>query len=124
MPRSFSNTAALSSATIATALGYTPARATPQVNAQTGTTYTVLTTDNGKIITCSNAGAITVTVPASLGAGFNAMIVQIGAGQVTLVGSSATLNNANGLKTAAQYSVLSLISYATDVFVVAGDATA
>jgi hypothetical protein len=33
------------------------------INAQTGTTYTVLGSDMGKLITFNNAGAIAVTLP-------------------------------------------------------------
>jgi hypothetical protein len=35
-------------------------------NAQTGTTYTLVIGDKDKLVTCSNASAITVTVPRSL----------------------------------------------------------
>lgn len=97
----------------------------PVINAQTGTTYTLQASDNGKIVECSNAGAITVTVPASLGAGFNCVVVQLGAGQVTLSASSTTLRNRNGLKTAGQYAALSIIPTSTaDTFIVSGDAEA
>lgn len=34
-----------------------------QINAQTGTSYTPVPTDEGKIVTLANAGAITVTLP-------------------------------------------------------------
>src|ERR1051326_6716360 len=54
-----------------------------EINTQTGTTYTLLASDNGKIVTCDNGSAITVTVPSGLGAGFNCLVIQIGAGQVT-----------------------------------------
>src|SRR5262245_37938289 len=71
---------------LATAYCYTPAG----FNAQTGTTYTLAASDNGKIITLNNAAAITLTVPASsslVGSGslFSCMLVQLGAGQVGVV---------------------------------------
>lgn len=60
-------------------------------NIQTGTTYTVAASDTGKIVTLNNAGAITVTVPNSLVAGFTCDFIQLGAGQVTFAaGASAT----------------------------------
>lgn len=40
------------------------------VNAQTGTTYTMLATDLGKLVTFTNAGAIAVTLPPATTAGF------------------------------------------------------
>lgn len=95
----------------------------PAINAQTGTTYTLQASDNGKIVECSNASAITVTVPASLGTGFNCVVVQLGAGQVTLSASGTTLRNRNGLKTAGQYAAVSIMPTSTaDTFLVSGDA--
>lgn len=92
------------------------------VNAQTGTTYTLAATDNGAVVTLNNASSITVTVPSGLGKGFSCICIQIGAGQVTFsAGSGATLNAANGLKTANQHSAVSLISYVANTFNVAGD---
>jgi archaellum component FlaG (FlaF/FlaG flagellin family) len=53
-------------------------------NAQTGTTYTLVIGDLGKLVTASNASAITITVPPSVFAAGNIVNVQqIGAGQVT-----------------------------------------
>ena len=58
------------------------------VNAQTGTTYTLQASDNGKLITLTNAAAITLTCPNNLGVAFNCAISQEGAGQVTLAAQS------------------------------------
>ena len=44
------------------------------LNDQTGTTYTIVAGDAGKVITCNNGSAVTVTVPASLGAGFTCSV--------------------------------------------------
>jgi hypothetical protein len=94
----------------------------PVINVQTGTTYTLLASDNGKIIELNNASAITVTVPTALGAGFNCVIVQLGAGQVTLSPSSTTLRNRNGLKTAGQYAAITIMPTSTaNTFLVSGD---
>lgn len=110
-------------ATARTTLAAAPA--TPSVNAQTGTTYTLLASDNGKIITCSNAAAIVVTVPAGLDAGFHCQVIQIGAGQVSFTASGTTVNNRQThTKIAGQYGVVTVESYATDVFVLAGDTAA
>lgn len=64
------------------------------INAQTGTTYTLQASDSGKIVECTNASAITVTLPNSLAEGFCCTIAQGGAGQITLsAASGATLRN-------------------------------
>ena len=86
-----------------------------------GTSKTLAASDNGTVIVCSSGSATTLTVPTGLPAGFNCMIVQAGSGQVTLSASSTTLNNRNGLKTAAQYAMMTLVNYATNTFVVSGD---
>lgn len=92
------------------------------INAQTGTTYTLVPGDCGKIITLSNASAITVTVPTGLGAGFNCVLVQIGAGQVTFSPSSTTVNNRQShTKIAGQYGAVGLVAYTATVFVLSGD---
>ena len=97
-------------------------------NTQTGTTYTTVLTDAGKMITCNNASAITVTIPPNSSVAYEAgtvlSFIQKGAGQVTLsAGVGVTLNNANGLKTASQYSVISCWKEDTDTWIVYGDTT-
>ena len=92
------------------------------VNAQVGTSYALVAADNGKVVTLSNAAAITLTVPADLGAGFNCLIVQLGAGKVTPTASGTTINQRLGYtKTAGQYAVATLVSYAANTFVLSGD---
>jgi hypothetical protein len=92
------------------------------INDQTGTAYTLLASDNGKVVVLDNASAVTVTVPSGLGAGFNCSFVQKGAGQVTFSASSTTINNRQShTKINAQYGVASIVAYASDVFVLAGD---
>ena len=92
------------------------------INDQTGTTYTLLASDNGKVVVLDNASAVTITVPSGLGAGFNCSFVQKGAGQVSFSASSTTINNRQShTKINAQYGVASLLAYAADIFVLAGD---
>tara|TARA_R110002020_G_scaffold151239_1_gene328270 strand:+ start:678 stop:1220 length:543 start_codon:yes stop_codon:yes gene_type:complete len=92
------------------------------LNDQTGTAYTLLSTDAGKVVTCNNGSAITLTVPAGLGAGFTCSVVQKGAGQVTFTASSTTINNRQShTKIAGQHGVATLVATAADVFVLAGD---
>lgn len=92
-----------------------------EVNTQSGTTYTLTATDNGKIICCTSNSAITITVPA-LTSGFNCLIVQRGTGQITLSASGSTINNRyNFNKTAGQHAIMSLVSVAAGIFVSSGD---
>jgi len=91
------------------------------MNSQTGTSYTLLASDNGKIITFNNASPITLTVP-SLFSGFNCMIIQLGAGQVTLSGSGTTISNRSGLtKTGGANAIATLIGITATTFISGGD---
>jgi len=92
------------------------------INDQTGTAYTLLAGDNGKVIKFTNGSAITLTLPSGLGLGFNCSVIQYGAGQITFTASGSTLyNRQSHTKTAAQYAVTGLVSCVADVFVLAGD---
>jgi hypothetical protein len=92
-----------------------------EVNTQSGTSYTLAATDNGKIISCTSNSAITIYVPA-LTTGFNCLIVQRGSGQVTLSASGSTINNRyNFNKTAGQHAIMSLVSVSSGFFVSSGD---
>ena len=92
------------------------------LNDQTGTAYTLLASDAGKVVTLNNASAVTVTIPSGLGAGFTCSFVQKGAGQVTFSASSTTINNRQShTKIAGQHGVASIVATAADVFVLGGD---
>lgn len=92
------------------------------INDQTGTTYTLVAGDNGKVVVLNNGSAITLTVPSGLGVGFNCTVVQKGAGQVTFSASSTTINNRQShTKIAGQHGVASICAIVADTFVLAGD---
>jgi hypothetical protein len=75
----------------------------PTVNAQTGTTYTLQASDAGKVVTLSNASAITVTC-SGLADGNEVVFEQLGAGQVTFATGTLTVRHVASLtKTAGQY---------------------
>lgn len=98
-------------------------------NAQTGTTYTLVLTDAGKMVTLSNASAITLTIPTNASVAFpvNTRIdlLQYGAGQVTVGGAGVTIySSGSKLKLAGQYSGASLWKKATDTWVLIGDISA
>lgn len=78
---------------------------------QTGTSYTFLASDNGKQVTLTNASAINATLPNNLPKGWNCLVYQGGAGQVTFsAASGATLRNRLSLtKTAGQYAMVTLM---------------
>ena len=89
------------------------------INEQTGTTYTLVAGDNGKVIKFTTGSAITLTLPSGLGEGFNCTVIQYGAGQITFSGTF--YNQSSHTKTAGQYAVTGLISCVADSFVLAGD---
>ncbi len=101
------------------------ARQNLTLNAQTGTTYTLVLTDNGRLVTLSNAAAITVTVPLNSSVAFATGAVvnlqQIGAGQVTVTGASGVTINGTGTALRAQWSAASLVKTATDTWTLIGD---
>ncbi len=69
---------------------------TEPINAQTGTTYTIASTDTGKLLTFNNASAIAVTLPAAttsgFGAGFHFRVQDLGAGTTTITPTTSTIN--------------------------------
>jgi hypothetical protein len=100
------------------------------INAQTGTTYTTVLADNGKLITQTNAGAITTTIPPfssvayPVGAQLN--FAQYGAGQVTFAqGSGVTIVStgatASAPKLRVQYSTATAICTSQDNWLIVGD---
>jgi hypothetical protein len=98
------------------------------LNAQTGTSYSLVIGDaTYKLVTCSNAAAITVTVPPSLFAiGDTINVQQIGAGQVTFAAGSGVTITSTGATSAApklraQFSACTVICTAANVFTVIGD---
>lgn len=73
------------------------------VNAQTGTSYTIASTDAAKLVTLSNASAVAVTLPqatSSFGAGFAFDVQNLGAGTVTVTPTTSTINGASTLTVA------------------------
>jgi hypothetical protein len=108
--------------------GTTSASAALAFNAQTGTSYTLVSADaENKLVTLSNASAITLTVPPSVfTVGQQINIAQIGAGQVTLAqGAGVTITStgasASAPKCRAQYSAATIICTASNTFLVVGD---
>jgi len=123
-------TVTASSTTTLTNKTLTDAKINLDINAQTGTSYTFVLTDNGKFVTASNASAITVTIPpassVAYATGAQLNIIQKGAGQVTFAqGSGVTIRSTGATATApklrAQYSSATAVYEGSDIWYVIGD---
>jgi hypothetical protein len=96
------------------------------LNAQTGTTYTTVAGDSGKLVTLSNASAITCTLPpTTYNIGEQINIVQLGAGQVTFAqGSGVTIRSTGATSTAPkigkQYAAVTVIVIGVSEYLVVG----
>ena len=100
------------------------------VNAQTGTTYTTVLSDNGSVVTLANASAVGVTIPpyssVAYPIGAQISLTQYGAGQVTISGGSGVTINSTGATATApklrvQYSTATAIQTSTNTWLVVGD---
>ena len=96
-------------------------------NAQTGTTYTLVAADSGKLVTSSNAAAVVITIPPSVfAAGEQINVQSIGAGLTSFAqGAGVTITSTGATATApilrAQYSACTIICTASNTFTVIGD---
>jgi hypothetical protein len=99
-----------------------------QFNAQSGTSYTLVLTDVAKVISLTNASAITLTVPTNASVAFpigtQILLYQGGAGQVTISSSATIRSHGSKLKINGQYAVAGLIKLATDEWVAFGNLSA
>lgn len=96
-------------------------------NAQTGTTYTLVAADSAKLVTTSNAAAVTVTIPPSVFSAGNQINLQsIGVGLTTFAAGAGVTITSTGASSAApilraRYSACTIICTASNVFTVIGD---
>lgn len=99
------------------------------INAQTGTSYTPVLTDQYQVlITRSNAGASTLTIPTNASVAFATgtviTVLNIGAGVVTISGAAGVTVLSAGATAAsptlAQYKSCALIKTGTDAWYVVG----
>lgn len=103
---------------------------TRSVNAQTGTTYTLVIGDAGKVVTMANAASNTLTVPPNSSVAFpvgtQIDLGSLGAGQTTIAqGAGVTINSkAGNLKLSSQYSAGTLLKIGTDLWWLSGDLAA
>ena len=102
---------------------------TVQVKIIPDTSYTVLDSDNGKLLVFTSATAVAFTVPDGLDSGdgdstgFNFYIAQNDTGEVDWSGSpQTTINNKNAeTMTDGQYSLVTFVSTSADVFISSGE---
>jgi hypothetical protein len=98
-------------------------------NAQTGTTYTLVAADSGRLVTTSNASAVVVTIPPSIfAAGEQINVQSIGAGLTSFVAGAGVTITSTGATSAApvlraQNSACTIICTASNTFTVIGDLT-
>lgn len=106
------------------------AAATPKLlsfNAQTGTSYTFVGSDADKLVTTSNASAVTVTIPPSVfSAGQQFDVQSIGVGLTTFAAGAGVTITSTGATAAApklraRYSACTVICTASNTFTVIGD---
>jgi C4-dicarboxylate-specific signal transduction histidine kinase len=99
------------------------------INAQTGTTYTFVLTDQGGLVTASNAAAQTYTVPpnasVAYAVGTQIGVLQIGAGQVTIAPGAGVTVTAYGsaTKIVGAGGLAVLVKVATNTWWLAGAVT-
>lgn len=96
------------------------------INTQTGTAYTLVLADRGKVVEMNNASANTVTIPLNASVAFpigtQITIIQYGAGQTTIAATAGVTLNALGgaLKTSARYAAASLYKRGTNEWIAFG----
>jgi DNA-binding IclR family transcriptional regulator len=103
-----------------------------QLNAQTGTSYTLALTDAAKMVTLSNAAAITLNINTDANVNFaigtQIMLYQGGAGQVTIAattpGTTSIRSQGSKLKITGQYGVAVVMKIAANEWVAFGNLSA
>ena len=98
------------------------------LNQQTAS-YTLVLGDKNKLVEISNASATTLTIPAdntvNMSTGASIIVMQTGAGQITLTpASGVTINGTPGLKLRTTWSSATLIKRAANTWVALGDLSA
>jgi len=96
---------------------------TNTVQAATGTTYTLVDADLGKVLTFTNSADILITVPTGLAVGFNCDLVHLASSTMTITNAASLdlrsfgdLRDMNGKNATA-----SLISTEPDTFILTGN---
>lgn len=88
----------------------------------TGSSYTVTQSDNGKVLSFDSSSAINVSFSSSLNIGFNCLVAQVGFGQVRFSGAQI-FNRAGHNKLIGQYSIATLVKINSNTIILSGDTT-
>lgn len=121
------NTAVTSGLTGGAASGAVDLSLLLNFNAQTGVTYTFVAADLNKLVTTSNASAVTVTVPPSIfSAGQQINVQSIGVGLTSFAqGAGVTITSTGATASAptlrARFSACTIICTASNTFTILGD---
>jgi hypothetical protein len=94
-----------------------------ELNAQTGTTYTVQLSDHNKIVTFDNLSSILCTIPLGIPAGFRCTFIQLNSGMVSFdseVGVSLE-HSQTGLDMEYQYGKVEMYGLGSELVLLKGD---
>lgn len=95
------------------------------INVQTGTTYAASASDVGKLVTLSNAGAVTVVLPsdtvADIPLGARIDFASIGSGLTSFDGGGTATVNPASPTLRAQWSAATAVKLASNTWLVIGD---
>jgi hypothetical protein len=84
--------------------------------------FTLAASDNGTIINMNSSSAVTITIPTGLPDGFNCMVFQSGAGQITFTGSGLVPINRNGYnKSIGQNALVTILHLGSNSVVISGE---
>lgn len=84
--------------------------------------YTILQSDNGKVLVFTANSVVNVVVPSNLSIGFNCLLVQTGNGQVRLTGTNL-VNRMGHTKLVGQYSLATIVKPTNNLTILSGDTT-
>jgi hypothetical protein len=96
------------------------------INTQTGSTYTLQASDNGKLVEMDYSGANVVTIPTGATTLVKVAIRQKGAGQTSITGATGSMVESydNAYKLTGQYAGAVLIRVAANKYLLEGNVSA
>jgi len=97
-------------------------RSSASVNEQTASSYEIVQSDNGKVITFNyDLSYVSITIDPAIDVGFNCLIAQLGSGQVRI--DSSIQNRYDHTKLVGQYSIATIVKISDTVLILSGDTT-
>tara|TARA_B100001778_G_scaffold56344_1_gene43340 strand:- start:13385 stop:14536 length:1152 start_codon:yes stop_codon:yes gene_type:complete len=93
-------------------------------NTQTSSTYEIVQSDNGKVVTLDfDTAPVNLSISSDIADGFNCLLVQLGSGQVRFTGVNAVANRYQHTKLVGQYSIATLVKISDSTTILSGDTT-